>query len=294
MDVLLEHPAVQAALAPFLVALLAAAILSRTRFTWLALVAGYAAMLSMTTGISFTPQSASRKVMLLVLLAPLAGIALDLVATRASVVATRTDLAGSRAGLLDTGMRAWVLVLAIAAGAATLWVFANVLAQKEGVELARMAAGPAVFVAALVTLVLRLRDDGVAAGAAGVGMGLAAGVGALLSASSGFFMAGVSFAAGAGALLLLQVTTGRARAPGFTGALVLGLGVALFGSASGVIAQMPWYALVLLLAVPAVVSIPLGATLTLPARAALFTAMSVAAGAVVVGAAWIATRAGSA
>lgn len=294
MDILLEHPAVQAALAPLLAALLAAALLSRTRFAWLALIAGYAAMLWMTTGISFTPLSASRKVMLLVLLAPLAGIALDLVGTRADFAGSRSGLAGTRADLVGQPMRAWVLVLAIAAGAATVWVFANVLAQKEGIELAMMAAGPAVFVAALVALVLRLRGDGVAAGAAGVGMGLAAGVGALLSASSGYFMAGVSFAAGAGALLLLQVTTGRARAPGFTGALVLGLGVALFGSASAVIAQMPWYALVLLLGVPALVSLPLGVRLPMLARAALLTAMSVAAGAVVVGAAWVATRGGGA
>ena len=42
MSQLLEHPAVQGGVAPFVVALVVALALGRTRFAWLAIVAGWA------------------------------------------------------------------------------------------------------------------------------------------------------------------------------------------------------------------------------------------------------------
>lgn len=269
MDALLEHPAVQAAGIPLVAALIVATPLVRTRFAWLALVAAYAAMVSVTTGFSFVPLSAGRKVMLLVLLAPLAGLALD--------------AAGARA-------RAAAAAVCLAAGASVAWVFWTVLAQKSAGDAVLAGAGLAIFVAVLVALALRLRDDGVAAGAAGVGLGLAVGVGALLSASTGFFNAGTSLAAGAGALLLVQVATGRPRVPGWTGVVPLGVAAALFAAASATIAQLPWTALALLPLVPAVASLPVNPNLAVLPRAALLTVLSVAAAAAPIAAAWYATR----
>jgi hypothetical protein len=268
MTTLLEHPAVQAALAPFVVALVVALVLSRTRFAWLAVLAAYATMTLLGTGFSFEPLTAGRKVVLLVLLLPVLGAVLD-------------AFSGRR--------RAFVPALALAAGVATVWVFVSVLAQRDAGKAAATGAGLALFVAALAWLVLRLRDDGIAAAAAGVGLGLATGIGALLSASTGYFAAGVSFAAGAGALLLVQVLSGRAIAPGLLGAATIGIGTALFAAASNTIAQLPWYALPLLLLVPLVAGSRLGAGRAPLQRAALLAAACAAAAAAPIVAAWVAT-----
>ena len=62
---LLNHPAVQGGVAPLVVALLIAILLARTRFAWLAIVAGYATTIALTMGFQFSPLTASRKILLL-------------------------------------------------------------------------------------------------------------------------------------------------------------------------------------------------------------------------------------
>ncbi len=270
MQELLENPAVQAGLAPLTVALVAGALLARSRFAWLAIVAGFASMIALTTGFSFTPLSASRKVLLLVLLAPLAGFAVDRIAGKS---------------------RSWTAALALAAALAAVWCFSTVLVQRDLAEAG--VAGALVFVSAgaLVWLVLRLRSDGLALGAAGLGLGLATGIAALLSASTGYFMAGIALASSSGGLLLVQTGAGRAIAAGFTGAMSVGLAAALFASASMMIAKLPWYALVLMPLVPAAVLAVRGRGRALWARLALMSVASVGAAAVPVLAAWYATLA---
>ena len=58
MNDFLQHPAVQAGVAPFVVALIVAALLGRTRFAWLAIVAGWATGYALVNGISFSPLTA--------------------------------------------------------------------------------------------------------------------------------------------------------------------------------------------------------------------------------------------
>jgi hypothetical protein len=268
MQFLIEHPAVQAGVAPFLVALAVAALLSRTRFPWLALVAAYVTMVMLGPGFSFTPLSAGRKLALMLLLAPPVGIVCDLLAAKSKRLPA---------------------AVAIVAAGASAWVFQSVLEQRDPGAALATGVGVAAFVAAMCWLVLRHRDDGIATGAAGIGLGLAAGVAALLSASIGYFMAGVALAAGSAALLIVQAVRGRAIAAGYTGALTLGIGTALFAAASLVLAQLPWYALPLLLLVPAVAWLPIGRGLPPLRRAAVLTLAKLAAAAAPVTAAWLAT-----
>ncbi len=61
MQELLDHPAVQGGVAPLVVALIVAAALARTRFAWLAIVAGYATMIALSTGFSFSPLTCAAK-----------------------------------------------------------------------------------------------------------------------------------------------------------------------------------------------------------------------------------------
>ena len=62
MQDLLDNPALQAGIAPLIVALIIALLMARTPAAWLAIAAGYATMLALSTGLSFSPLTASRKV----------------------------------------------------------------------------------------------------------------------------------------------------------------------------------------------------------------------------------------
>lgn len=272
MPSLLDDPAVQAGLAPLLAALAVGGALWRTRLAWLGVAAAVACAAALTTGLAFSPLTASRKAMLLVLAAPLLGIALD---ARTAPAAARTQWA-----------------LAALAGLLTVWVFFSVLSQRETAEALALGGGVALFVAAMVALTTRLRDDGVAGGAATVGLGLAVGLCAFLSASAGNLVNGVALAAGGGALMLLQFALGRANAPGWTGTLSAGLGAALFASAVFVLAELRWFVLALLLLVPVAASLPLGAGRGPRQRLVLAQLAALAAGALPVAAAWFAARAG--
>ncbi len=151
---LLEHPAVQGGVAPFVVALIVAVALGRTRYAWLAIVAGYATQVALSTGFSFTPLSASRKILLLCLLAPLVGMAVDALVERCAP------------GRLRLGVRRRL---------AAAWVFLSVLSQREGAQAWLSALGIVAYAAAMVAALVSLRDDGLRTGAAALGLGLATG-----------------------------------------------------------------------------------------------------------------------
>jgi hypothetical protein len=269
MQALLDDPMVQAGFAPFLGALLVGGALSMSRAAWLAIIAGVATTLALSAGIGFTPLSASRKVVLLVLLAPAVGLALD---------------------MLDRPLKLLGPALAAAFGAASIWVFQSVLAQREGPEAWLLGAGVALFVALLTGFTLRLRDDGAAAGAATLGLGLAVGIAAILSASLGNMMNGIALAASGGALLLLQFVLARPIAPGWTGVLTVGSAASLFAAATFVLAELPWTALVTLPVVPLVAGLPLLARRPLRQRLVLLGVLCVLAASATVLAAWLATR----
>lgn len=266
---LLDHPAVQAGVAPLVVALIVAVALSRTRFAWLAIVAGYATMIALSTGFAFSPLTASRKVMVLCLGAPLAGIAAD---------------------LLFRKTRCASPALSLVAGALTIWVFQSIYRQREGLAAIATASGIALFAVALVYAMLRLRGDGLRAGAAGLGLGLATGVAGLLSASIGFLAAGISVAAASGALLLVQVFSAPALPAGFTGALSIGMSTALFAAGTLLLAELQWYALPLLLLVPAAAMLPAPERAPRLVRAAVLAGYALIAAAFPILAAWFAAR----
>ena len=269
MQALLDDPMVQSGVAPFLVALVVALALARTRLAWLAIVAGVATTIAMSAGISFSPLSASRKIVLLVLLTPLLGVALD---------------------TLGRTHRLLAPAVALLLGLASAWVFQSVLSQREGLDAVLLGGGVALFVALLVGLTVRLRDDGVAAGAATLGLGLAVGVAAILSASLGNMMNGIALAASGGALLLLQLVLGRGLAAGWTGTLTVGAAAALFAAATFVLAELRWFALVTLLLVPAVAGLPLYAGRAPRLRVVLLGLTCVLVASATILAAWLATR----
>lgn len=267
MNDLLQNPEIQAGVAPLVVALVVGFVLHRTRYAWLAIVAAYVTFVALSTGFQFEPLTAGRKVVLLALLAPVAGILVDAVG----------------------GGRMAALAAAAAAGLAGAWTFVSVLGQRETNEAVLLGAGIALFVALLTWLVLRLRGDGLRTGAAGVGLGLAVGIAAVLSASIGFFMTGIAIAAGAGAMLLVQIARGPV-ASGALGALSIAIPTGLAAAGTFMLASLPWYALPALLAVPAAVLVPSASTGGTFRRAFVLGVVALVAAAVPILAAWFAAR----
>lgn len=272
MNSFLEHPAVQGGVAPFIVALVVALALGRTRYAWLAIVAGYLTAVAMSTGVAFSPLTATRKVMLLAIVVAVGGMAIDTFAPRARAVAVG---------------------LAIVGGAAAVWVFWTVLAQREAGALWTGIAAIAIFAGLMALAMMSLRDDPLRSGAATLGLGIATGVAAVLSASIGFLLSGMAVAAAAGALLLAAVVTKRPATTGFLGTLTVGVMIALFAEGASMLAQMPWYATASLLLIPLAVRLPVSADAGVLKRAFVLCIYALAAASVPIAAAWYAARATS-
>lgn len=270
MSSLFDDPMVQSGLAPFIAALVVAVLLQSLRGAWLALPAALLTVLTLTTGIGFTPLSASRKVLLLALAAPLLGLLLDGLKPR---------------------LQALPALLGVVAAAGGLWVFQSVLAQKSGAEAWLLAGGVALAVGLLVAAFAVLRDDGPAVGAATLGLGVAVGVSAVLSASIGNLMNGIALAAGAGALLLLQFVRGTAVPAGWTGALAAAVPLALFGASIWVLAEARPYTVALLLVVPLVIAVVRRIDRAGRPRLVILTFAALAAALPAIASAWLATGA---
>lgn len=235
MEEFLSNPVVQAGVAPFVVGLIVVVIFAKAKLPGLAVVAAFAVCVALTGGIVFTPLTALRKVVLVSLLAPVVGIAIDLV--------------------LKAG-RARTVAVALAFGALAVWVFWSVLQQKPAAEAVLLGAGIAAFITWVVGWALGLADRPVRAGAVALMLGLGAGISAILGASALLGMYGIAIGAGAGAFLLVQMLTGRKLVAGATLALSASVAAGLIAAAALVLAQLPWYALIVLGLIPLAATLP--------------------------------------
>ena len=237
MQELLNHPAVQGGIAPFVAGLVVAALFAPVRLAGLAAVAGFAVTVYLVGGLSFVPLTAARKIVLVGLVAAGAGVCVDL-------AFKPTRAAGPVLGVLFGGV--------------AIWVFWSVLAQKPMNEMLLRGGGIAVFVAWLVAAFLMLREAPVRAGAAGLALGLGGGIAAILAASASFGQYGMSVGAACGGYLLLQMIRGRTVAAGATLTLATGATLGLIACGAMTLAELPWYAL------PVLALVPLGAMIPLP------------------------------
>lgn len=239
MQDLLSNPAVQGGVAPFVAALVIAFALSPVRLGGLAVAAAFAVCVYFVLGFQFSPLTALRKVTLLVLAATLVGMLVDF--------AYRPPYAG--------------LVLAIISAAAALWAFWPVLVAKPSAELWPMALTLVFATAFTVGFAYRqLAADGVRAGAVGLALGLGVGIAAIIGASAALGLVGIALGAGAGGFLLPQMIRGVPAHAGATFTLTSMLAGSLVASATMVLAQLPWYGVLVLALVPLAACLPLPAT----------------------------------
>lgn len=266
MNDLLNHPAVQGGLAPFVAALIVALILGRARLAGLAVVAAFCTTVYLVSGFIFEPLSATRRIVLLALAAPLIGILVDF-AFKPSDLGTA--------------------ILALAAVAATLWVFWPVLQHRDLKIVMLLGGGSALFVAWLVGFSQSfLSEHPIRAGAAGLGLGIGVGVTAVLGASALYGIYGVSLGAAAGAFLLPQMLGGKQFRAGATFMLPLALTAGLLAAATLVLAQLPWYSLLALAFIPLAARLPAPETSPLWIQAVAISACTLAVAAAAIALTW--------
>ncbi len=226
---LLGNPAVQGALVPFVVALIAAGLLRSTRLTGLAVALGVCCTVYLTIGWSFESMSATRKLSILVLVTALLVLLIEW-------------FQPARRLLLQA-------VLALLAGLGGLWMTFGVVRQMEsGALLAGVAV--VVFVAGLVFSSAAASRDNVRASAGMLMLGLGAGGFGLLGASAVLALFGIAAGASAGALLLTQMVRGQASPSGWTLVLPASVVAALVPVMASLTGGVRWFLLLPLLAAP--------------------------------------------
>ncbi|MBI1173699.1 MAG: hypothetical protein GC139_00345 [Sideroxydans sp.] len=263
MQALLNHPAFQGGLAPFLTALIAAELFQRLRLSGLAIIAGFAVTIYLVSGFAFDPLTASRKIVLLGLLAALLGVLLTWFAPR------------------------WLrLVLPLAGGFAAVWMVSRILQHQATPAMLLWGAGCALYAGWQIFWMDKLQDAPLRAGSAGLALGLGTGLAALFGASALLGLFGMALGATAGAFLSIQMLTGRTLPCGRSFTLPLALIAALTACLGVLTAELPWYALFALAAIPLAAKIPVPAKQPLWLQSMLLSALTLACAALAIYLTW--------
>ncbi len=236
LEQFLNHPAVQAGVAPFVAAFVVALVLHRLRLGGLAVIAAFATAVWLISDFNFSPLTATRKIILLGLGSAVVGLLLDF--------AFRPTRVGAA-------------LLAIAGGLAALWVFYPVLSQKE-LSHAALPGAVAILLSGWMVGSMQslLGERPLQSAAAGLMLGLGAGALAILGASASYGQYGIALGAGAGAFLLVLMITGKAHFSGAVFALPIALVASLLLSGTMILAQLPWFSAAVLGLVPLAVRLP--------------------------------------
>ena len=241
MDTLLNNPAVQAGVIPFVLALIVVLILRPFgRFAvGLAVMAGFLAAVALAAGFTFPPKTSTHKIVLLAL---------------ASVPV---------AALLHLRLVAWRVFapLTIVAGAAAvLWVVWPVITRREGLDFWLLTLGAGVYGAWVTATMDSLYSHSGRAITASLALGFGTGLAALLGASALLGQLGIALGAATGAVALLHLFTQGEKA-GRMLTFPVGVLAGVLGVAAMVYAKLPWFVLPILGLIPLLGHIPLSSRL---------------------------------
>jgi hypothetical protein len=237
MDEVLTNPVIQTAVIPFVVALVAGALLNRFGWYWagLAVIIGFIACAWLIMDLKLVPLTSTRKIIMLGMIAVAAGLVLDLYA----------------------GGRRFVPYVMFAGGVlATLWVIWPVLMRKQGMEFWLLATGACIYAGWLMITMERLRDQSLRAGSAIFSLGFGTGVSAVMGASALLGQLASSLGAASGAYLLLALFFPKQSA-GSTLTAPAALLCSQLAIAGYVYATLPWYVWPVLAIIPPLACIPL-------------------------------------
>jgi hypothetical protein len=227
---LFAHPAVQAGLAPFLCALAFAAFLRKSHLAGLALAVAFTVTVGLTIGYAFDALTSVRKLVIV-----------------GWCGAVLVAVLPSRLALSQLGRSA----LAIAAGAAGIWVVWRVLRQQPSAgDFVLYGAGVVAYLALLMESSLRTADGLNGAAAAALIQGITAGVLCILGASALLAELGLSIAAAAAALLLVRLFCWKLATHGWAVAAFSALTLGLVDLLAVFTGSLPAYDLLPTLAIP--------------------------------------------
>lgn len=263
MHALFTHPAVQAGLVPFIVALAGAELFQRVRLSGLALIAGFAATVYLAADFDLAPLTETRKVIWLGLSAALLALPLTFI-----------------------NWRFWRHLLAMLAVPATAWVVWELLQTQPLVDSLRWCAGSILYVAWLVFWCDGLRERPVAAANTGIALGLGTGLAAFAAAAPLPGLFGLALGAAALAYLSIQLITNSALPCGRSFTLPLALIAGLSSCLALVAAQQPWYSLLALGAIPLAAHVPLPAKWSIRLQALVLFLLTAAVAAAAVYLTW--------
>ncbi|HSV36356.1 MAG TPA: hypothetical protein VLI46_12415 [Ramlibacter sp.] len=223
MEELLNNPAVQAGVLPFVAALVLAGLLRRTRHVGLAIAAAFLVAVGLTMGFGFESLTSVKKLVLAGAGAAVGGVLLEVIANKPR----------------------WPhrLALLAALALAVLWVLQRILMQREGAEAAIASVAAVAYGLAMLPGAERVSRDPVRASAAALVLALASGALALLGASAQLAQLGIALGAGAGAVLLVQMLGGAPSPVGWTLGLCAQVGAALIGLLAVFTGSLPWFCL---------------------------------------------------
>ncbi|TAJ78729.1 MAG: hypothetical protein EPO42_07595 [Gallionellaceae bacterium] len=233
MQDLLHHPAVQAGLIPFLVALVTAELFLRLRLSGLAVIAGFAATVYLASDFGFEPLTQAHKIVWLGIAAAALAIPLTLLT-----------------------WAHWRMLLTALTSSATLWVMWDGLQQHTPADAMLQGAGGALYVGWLVFWFDGLRDKPVAAGSAGIALGLGAGITTLLITASLLAQFSLAVGAASAAYLALQIVSNGSLPCGRSFTLPLSVIAGLASCIAIFDAHQPWYILPVLGLIPIAALIP--------------------------------------
>ena len=252
MEDLLAHPWVQGGLGPLAAGIAAALVLSPLRLSGLAAACGFFAAVYLTGELEF-----EKKLLTVALAAALLGALAD-------VAFRPTRTAG--------------IVLGIVFGIAAFWIFVTIIGQMPAQRLVLYALGVTVLVAAAVAFSVLSQGEPLRAGAAGMGLGLATGILALLGGANLLGLWGFGLAAGSAGFLLVALILGPRVVAGASFTLSIGVIGAALTAAVVLQSGLRWYYAAALALVPLVVRLPAPRSRPGEAVVALFYALAVGGG----------------
>ena len=222
-----SHPAVQAGLVPFIVGLVIAELFHRIKLSGLCIIAGFAVTVYLVADFSFEPLTSTRKLVWLGLGTAALGLALSWITAR------------------------WLsILLAIFAAISVIWVVQRILQQQETNTMLLWGAACALYLATLTYGLDQLNTKPLRAAHAAFGLGIGTGGCALIGASALLGQLGLAIGSAASAHLFIQLVSNQSVTSKCTFTLPIAIISGIIGCIAVLGAELPWYALPILAAIP--------------------------------------------
>ena len=237
MEDLLNHPAIQGGIAPFIIGLVISLVFMRFNlFAGLAVVAGFIGLVLLTTGFSFSPLTSMRKITLLILIAPVVALILQ-----------ASGKFSDRILKLFYGL----------AGVAVIWLLWPLILRNPLGEMFFPVFSYAVYAAWMMGVFMRMSElPAATAGVTSMMTGFAIGGSAVIGASALIGQMGMTLAVTSAAFLVVQLIRQRDDVAGLTFTMTSGLMAALLLPAAIVFADVPWLVLPLVAMIPLIAIYP--------------------------------------